>query len=219
MRTGSFLILGLENSFLSPTFPTCCKIRKLMKPTELPILPFESKKKWAAWLAKQHDKSKGVWLKLSKKNSGIPSVTYEEALDVAICYGWIDGQKGSFDEQYWLQKFTPRGPKSIWSKINTEKAERLIASGEMKPAGLKAIEAAKLDGRWVAAYSSQKSISIPEDFQAALDQNQKAKAFFNTLKSSERYSFLFRIQTAKKIETRAKRIQQFVEMLARNEKL
>ncbi len=187
--------------------------------TELPILPFENKKQWAAWLAKEHDKSKGLWLKLAKKNSGIPSITYEEALDVALCYGWIDGQKGSFDEQYWLQKFTPRGPKSIWSKINTEKAERLIASGEMKPAGLKAIEASKLDGRWAAAYSSQKSISIPEDFQAALDQNQKAKAFFKTLKSSERYSFLFRIQTAKKIETRAKRIQQFVEMLARNEKI
>lgn len=190
-----------------------------MKPTELPILPFENKKKWTTWLAKQHDKSKGVWLKLAKKSSGIDSVTYDEALDVALCYGWIDGQKGSFDDQYWLQKFTPRGLKSIWSKINTEKAGRLIASGEMKPAGLKAIEAAKQDGRWAAAYSSQKNISIPEDFQAALDQNQKAKAFFNTLKNSERYSFLFRIQTAKTIETRAKRIQQFVEMLGQNAKL
>ena len=190
-----------------------------MKPTELPVLPFDNKKKWAIWLAKQHDKSKGVWLKLAKKDSGIASVTYQEALDVALCYGWIDGQKGSFDEQYWLQKFTPRGPKSIWSKINTEKAENLIASGEMKPAGLKAIEAAKQDGRWAAAYSSQKNISVPEDFQAALDKNKKAKGFFGTLKSAERYSFLFRIQTAKKIETRAKRIQQFVEMLERNEKL
>ena len=190
-----------------------------MKPTDLPILPFENKKKWADWLARQHAKSTGVWLKLAKKSSGIGSVMYEEALDVALCYGWIDGQKGSFDEQYWLQKFTPRGPKSIWSKINTEKAEKLIAAGEMKPAGLKAIEAAKNDGRWAAAYASQKNISIPEDFQAALDKNKKAKAFFATLKSAERYSFLFRIQTAKKAETRAKRIQQFVEMLERNEKI
>jgi uncharacterized protein YdeI (YjbR/CyaY-like superfamily) len=190
-----------------------------MKSTDLPILPFASKKKLADWLMKQHDKSAGVWLKLAKKDSGIASVTYEEALEVALCYGWIDGQKKGFDEKYWLQKFTPRGPKSIWSKINTEKAERLIKSGEMKPAGLKAIEAAKGDGRWDAAYASQKNISIPDDFQAALDKNQKAREFFTSLKSAERYSFLFRIQTAKKAETRAKRIQQFVEMLERNEKI
>ena len=189
-----------------------------MNPTELPILPFENKKKWADWLAKQHDKSTGVWLKLAKKTAGIPSITYEEALDVALCYGWIDGQKGSFDEHYWLQRFTPRGPKSIWSKINTEKAERLIASAEMKPAGLKAVEAAKQDGRWDVAYSSQKNSSIPEDFQAALDKNKKAKAFFATLKSAERYSFLFRIHHAKKPETRATHIQKFVEMLKSGEK-
>ena len=190
----------------------------MSKPTELPTLPFESKKKWADWLAKEHDKSAGVWLKLAKKATGIPSVTYAEALDVALCYGWIDGQKGSFDEQYFLQKFTPRRPKSIWSKINVEKAEQLIASGEMKPSGLRAIEAAKQDGRWAAAYEGQKTISVPEDFQAALDKNQKDKAFFTTLKGANRYAFLFRIQTAKKAETRAKRIQQFVEMLERNEK-
>jgi uncharacterized protein YdeI (YjbR/CyaY-like superfamily) len=184
-----------------------------MKPTELPILPFESKKKWADWLAKQHDKSAGVWLKLAKKATGIPSVTYAEALDVALCYGWIDGQKGSFDEQYFLQKFTPRRPKSIWSKINVEKAEHFIASGEMK-----AIEAAKQDGRWAAAYEGQKTISVPEDFQSALDKNKKAKAFFATLKGANRYAFLFRIQTAKKPETRAKRISQFVEMLEQGEK-
>lgn len=190
-----------------------------MKSTDYPILPFESKKKWADWLAKQHGKSTGVWLKLAKKDSGIASVTYDEALESALCYGWIDGQKKGFDDKYWLQKFTPRGQKSIWSKINTEKAERLIASGDMKPAGLKAIEAAKNDGRWDAAYSSQKNISVPEDFQAALEKNKKAKAFFATLRSAERYSFLFRIQTAKKAETRAKHIHQFVEMLEKNEKL
>ena len=189
-----------------------------MKSTDLPIKPFASKTKWAEWLVKQHDKSAGVWLKLDKKDSGIPSVTYEEALDVALSYGWIDGQKKGFDDKYWLQKFTPRGPKSIWSKINTEKAEKLIASGEMKPAGLKAIEAAKQDGRWDAAYASQKNITVPEDFQAALEENQKAKAFFAKLKSAERYSFLFRLHHAKKPETRAKHIQKFLEMLEKNEK-
>lgn len=189
------------------------------KSTDLPTLPFASKEKWAAWLAKQHDKSAGVWLKLAKKDSGIASVTYEEALDVALCYGWIDGQKKGFDDRYWLQKFTPRGAKSIWSKINTEKVERLTARGEMKPAGLKAVEAAKADGRWDTAYASQKNISVPEDFQAALDRNKKAKEVFLSLKSAERYSLLFRLHHVKKPETRAKKIQEFVTMLEQGEKL
>ena len=189
-----------------------------MKSIELATKPFADKQKWSDWLAKQHDKSAGIWLKLAKKDSGIQSVTYEEALDVALCYGWIDGQKKGSDDKYWLQKFTPRGPKSIWSKINTEKAERLIASGEMKPAGLKAIDAAKQDGRWDAAYASQKNITVPEDFRAALDQNSKAKAAFEKLKSAERYSFLFRIHNAKKPETRARHIQKFVEMLEKGQK-
>ncbi len=189
----------------------------MTKPIELPTLPFESKKKFAEWLAKNHDKSAGVWMKLAKKATGIPSVTYAEAVEVALCYGWIDGQAGSFDEQYFLQKFTPRRPKSIWSKINVEKVERLIASGEMKPSGLKAVEAAKQDGRWVAAYSSPKNIVVPEDFQSALEKNKKAKAFFESLTGSKRYSFLFRIETAKKAETRIKRISQFVEMLEKGE--
>lgn len=189
-----------------------------MTAAELSIRPFTSKAKWAHWLAKQHEKSPGVWLKLAKKDTEIPSVTYEEALDVALCYGWIDGQKKGFDEQYWLQKFTPRGPKSMWSKINTEKAEKLIASGEMKAAGLKAIEAARQDGRWDAAYESQKNMSVPEDFQAALDQSKKAKAAFVALKSAERYSLLFRLHHTKKPEKRAKRIQEFVEMLEKAKK-
>ena len=190
-----------------------------MKTTDLSIKPFASKAKWADWLDRQHAKSAGLWLKLAKKDSRIKSITYEEALDVALCYGWIDGQKKGFDDKYWLQKFTPRGSKSIWSKINTEKAERLIASGEMKPAGLKVIDAAKQDGRWDAAYASQKNMAIPDDFQAALDKNKKAKAAFATLKSAERYSFLFRIHHAKKPETRAKHIQKFVEMLEKGEKI
>ncbi len=185
--------------------------------TELPTLTFESKKKFADWLAKNYDKSAGLWLKIAKKATGIPTVTYAEALDVALCYGWIDGQKGSFDDQYFLQKFTPRRAKSIWSKINVEKVERLIASGEMKPSGLRAVEAAKQDGRWDAAYASQKNIEVPDDFQSALNKNKKAKAFFETLTGSKRYSFLFRITTAKKAETRERRIRQFVEMLEKGE--
>jgi uncharacterized protein YdeI (YjbR/CyaY-like superfamily) len=190
-----------------------------MKTTDLLSLPFASKKKWADWLARQHDKSAGVWLKFAKKGSEIPSVTYDEALEVALCYGWIDGQKKGFDDKYWLQKFTPRGARSIWSKINTEKAEKLIKSGEMEAAGLKVIEAAKQDGRWDAAYESQKNISVPDDFQAELDKNPKAKASFATLNSVNRYAILFRIHNAKKAETRVRRIQQFVEMLERGEKL
>ncbi|MEN9562505.1 MAG: hypothetical protein RIR73_749 [Chloroflexota bacterium] len=191
----------------------------MTNPADLPTLPFESKKKFTEWLSKNHDKSAGLWLKIAKKAAGISTVTYAEALDVALCYGWIDGQKGSFDEQYFLQKFTPRRAKSIWSKINVEKVEGLIASGEMKLAGLKAVEAAKQDGRWAAAYASQKNMQVPADFRSALEKNKKAKTFFETLKGSRRYAFLFRIETAKKAETREKRIRQFVEMLAKGETL
>ena len=184
---------------------------------ELPTLPFESKNEFAEWLAKNHDKSAGAWLKLAKKDAEILSVTYKEAVNVALCYGWIDGQAKSFDDKYWLVKFTPRRPKSIWSQINTKRVEQLIASGEMKPSGLKAVEAAKQDGRWAAAYSSSKNIIVPEDFQSALSKNKKAKTFFESLTGSKRYAFLFRIETAKKAETRIKRILQFVEMLEKGE--
>ncbi|MEP7339151.1 MAG: YdeI/OmpD-associated family protein [Acidobacteriota bacterium] len=186
-------------------------------PPEIPVILFAKPKNWEAWLKANHAESKGLWLRLAKKNSGIESINYAEALDVALCYGWIDGQKKSYDDATWLQKFTPRGAKSIWSKINREKVEALIESKRMKPAGLKAIESAKQDGRWDAAYDSQSKATVPEDFQAALDQNAKAKAFFATLKSVNRYAILFRIQTAKKAETRAKRIRQFIEMLEKHE--
>jgi uncharacterized protein YdeI (YjbR/CyaY-like superfamily) len=190
-----------------------------MKSTEYLILPFEDKKKFAGWLAKQHGKSDGVWLKLAKKSSGIPSITYDEAVNVALCYGWIDGQKKRFDDTYWLQKFTPRRRKSIWSKINTERVERLMADGEMKPSGLKEVEEARQYGRWDAAYASQKNIEVPDDFQSALKKNRKAKVFFESLTSAKRYNFLFRIETAKKAETREKRIRMFIEMLERGETL
>jgi uncharacterized protein YdeI (YjbR/CyaY-like superfamily) len=190
-----------------------------MKSTELPILSFATKKKWADWLAKNHDKSSGVWVKLAKKVARASSVTYEEAVEAALCYGWIDGQGKRLDDDYWLQKYTPRRPKSIWSKINTQRAQKLIKNREMQPPGLKAIELAKRDGRWAAAYESPKRMIVPKDFQAALDKNPKARAFFAALNGTNRYAVLFRIHHAKKAETRLKRINQFVEMLERGEKL
>jgi uncharacterized protein YdeI (YjbR/CyaY-like superfamily) len=187
--------------------------------SELPTLAFASQAKLQVWYAKHHDTSPGIWLKVAKKDSGIPSVTIVEALDVALCYGWIDGQRMPFDDKYYLQKYTPRRPKSIWSKINVEKVERLIKSGEMKPAGLKAIEAARADGRWAKAYDGQKNMTVPEDFQAALNKSKKAKAFFETLNRVNRFAILFRIHNVKKAETRTRKIRQFIEMLEKGEKI
>lgn len=158
-------------------------------------------------------------MQLAKKDAGVQSVSYDEAIEVALCFGWIDGQKKAHSEQYWLQKFTPRSIKSVWSKNNKEKALALIKAGKMKPAGLKEIERAKLDGRWNAAYDSASKSSVPSDFQLALDGNARAKKFFETLDSRNRYAVLFRIQTAKNAETRAKKISQFVQMLERHEKV
>ena len=185
----------------------------------LPTLPFETPSAWEAWLREHHADARGVWLKLAKKEAGIPSISYAEALDVALCYGWIDGQKAACDAQFWLQKFTPRGPKSIWSKINCDKATALIAAGAMQPAGLRQVELARADGRWDAAYASQRTITIPDDLQRELDQHPQAQAFFKTLNSANRYAILFRIHTAKKPETRAARIRTFIEMLSRGEKI
>ena len=185
----------------------------------LQVLSFETQQDWEAWLKEHHTDTKGTWLKVAKKAAGIPSVSYAEALDSALCYGWIDGQKASFDDKYWLQKFTPRGARSIWSKVNCDKATALIADGRMQPAGLRQVELAKSDGRWEAAYESQSKITLPDDFQRELDKNQKAKEFFSTLDSSNRYAVLFRIQTAKKPETRSARIQKYIEMLSRHQKL
>ena len=195
-----------------------------MKPTrntadDLPVLLFEQQHDWTVWLDEHHAASSGVWLRLAKKASGLQSVSYDEALEVALCYGWIDGQKKSYDDASWLQKFTPRGAKSLWSKINRAKAEALIASGRMKPAGLLAVERAQQDGRWDAAYDSPGNATVPDDFQAELDRNAEAQAFFTTLDRTNRYAMLFRIQTARKAETRAKRIQEFIRMLENHEKL
>jgi uncharacterized protein YdeI (YjbR/CyaY-like superfamily) len=186
---------------------------------DLPTRLFPTQAQWAAWLEKNHRKSQGLWLRLAKKESGLQSVTYAEALDVALCYGWIDGQKRGESEQAWLQRFLPRSPKSIWSKINCGKATALIASGRMKAAGLEAVDAARKDGRWNAAYDSPKRAKIPPDFQAALDASPRAREFFTALDGANRYAVLFRIQTVKKAETRARKIWEFVEMLERNERI
>jgi uncharacterized protein YdeI (YjbR/CyaY-like superfamily) len=185
----------------------------------LPILSFATQKKWEEWLAKNHQSSKGLWLKIAKKGAETSTVNYAEALESALCYGWIDGQKGALDADFWLQKFTPRGPRSKWSKVNREKAAALLEKGRMKPAGLAEIEKAKADGRWEAAYDSQSKASVPEDLQKELDANPDAAAFFATLESYNRYAILYRIQEAKKPETRAQRIEKFIGMLKRGEKV
>ena len=186
---------------------------------EYPTLEFKTQKAYETWLAKNHAKVPGVWIKLAKKGSGVKSITYAEAVEASLCYGWIDGQSKSIDDTAWLQKYTPRGRRSIWSKVNIGKVEALIKAGRMQPAGLAAVEAAKQDGRWAAAYEPPSKAGVPPDLQAALDANPTAKAFFATLNSTNRYAILFRTQTAKKPETRAKRIKQFVEMLEKGEKL
>jgi uncharacterized protein YdeI (YjbR/CyaY-like superfamily) len=186
---------------------------------DLPILSFETQADWEDWLKEHHADSKGIWLKIAKKEAGIPSVDYPQALESAICYGWIDGQKAAFDEIFWLQKFTPRGPKSRWSKKNREKALALIAEDRMQPSGLRQVELAQADGRWEQAYASQSQITIPPDLQSELDKNPKAKEFFGTLDSHNRYAILYRIQTAKKLETRVARIRRFIEMLAKKQKI
>ena len=184
----------------------------------LPLL-FEDQATWLSWLRKNHALSSGVWLRIAKKGANVRSVSYLQAVDAALCFGWIDGRKKSDDESYWLQRFTPRSEKSIWSKINREKAIRLIELGQMNAAGLREVERAKRDRRWDGAYDSPSGATIPADFQAVLDRTPRAKAFFATLDSRNRYAVLFRIQTAKKAETRAKRIKQFAEMLSRQEKI
>ncbi|HEX3553776.1 MAG TPA: YdeI/OmpD-associated family protein [Thermoanaerobaculia bacterium] len=191
----------------------------MSSPRDLPILEFKQPEDWTDWLEENHAISSGVWLRLAKKASGIPSISYDQALEGALCFGWIDGQKKSHDEKAWLQKFTPRGPRSIWSKINREKVAKLSASGRMRPAGLQAVERAKQNGQWEAAYDAQSRAAVPPDLQAELDKDQDAKDFFATLNSQNRYAILFRIQTVKKAETRAKRIREFIAMLKRKEKL
>jgi len=190
-----------------------------MTDAELLVLAFRSAVEWEDWLDAEHERSAGVWLKIAKRNAAIPTVSYAEALDAALCFGWIDGQKRALDEDYWLQRFTPRKPGSRWSKINTEKAGALIAAGLMRQAGLREVELAKSDGRWDQAYSGQRTITVPDDLRAALDASPLAAEFFETISSVNRYAILYRIGTVKRPETRARKIAHYVQMLAERKTL
>ena len=186
--------------------------------TDLGIVAFSSAKQWKHWLAKNHARSNGIWLRLFKRTAAIPTVTYDEALDEAICDGWIDGQLKGYDEESWLRRFTPRRPKSVWSKRNREHAERLIKAGKMRAAGFKEIEAAKQDSRWKAAYDPGSKMVMPNDFLRELAKNKRAKAFFNTLNRANVYAIAWRLQTAKTPETRQKCLITILAMLAKGQK-
>jgi uncharacterized protein YdeI (YjbR/CyaY-like superfamily) len=183
----------------------------------LPIIGFEKAAAFDAWLAAEPRTSKGLWLKLAKKGAKVASLSKAEAIDAALCHGWIDGQLDKYDEANWLVRFTPRKRASKWSEVNRTRAIELIAQGRMHPAGLAEVEAAKADGRWNAAYAPASTAQVPPDLQAALDASPQAAAFFATLKGANRYAILYRVGTAKKPETRAKRIADFVAMLQRGE--
>jgi uncharacterized protein YdeI (YjbR/CyaY-like superfamily) len=185
---------------------------------DLPTVDFATPAAWNAWLEKHHARARGIWLKFAKKHSGVASVRYPEALEIALCYGWIDGLVRRLDDQYYVQRFTPRTARSKWSKINCGKADALIAAGKMKPAGLRQVESAKADGRWGAAYDSPRTATMPPDFRKALSAKPAARKFFTTLSARNRYAILFRIHDAKRPETRVRRIEQFVEMLSNQSK-
>ena len=180
-------------------------------------VPFESQDEWRAWLAEHHGDADGIWIKFAKKASGIPTVVYAEAVQAALTYGWIDGHTKRLDDDYYIQRFTPRRARSRWSKINRAKAEALIASGAMQPAGLAEVERAKADGRWDAAYDAPSTATVPDDLRAALDADRAASEFFQALAANNRYAILHRLQDAKRPETRARRIEKFVAMLGRGE--
>jgi uncharacterized protein YdeI (YjbR/CyaY-like superfamily) len=187
--------------------------------TPEPVLPFATQRKFGAWLAKHHASASGIWIKIAKAASGITSIKYAEAVEEALCWGWIDSQSKGIDEKWYVQRFTPRGKRSPWSKINCAKADALIAAGKMSAAGLAEVERAKKDGRWDRAYDSPARATVPPDLAAALARNRRASDFFDRLDSINRYAILHRVQTATKPETRTRRIANFVKMLARKEKL
>jgi uncharacterized protein YdeI (YjbR/CyaY-like superfamily) len=188
------------------------------KKPEQPIIPFASRDAWEAWLEEHHTASDGLWLKFAKKGSGLETVTYVQAVEAALCYGWIDGQVRKFDEYYYLQRFTPRRPRSKWSKINRQKVTELIERGAMKPAGLREVERARADGRWDAAYDSPSTATVPEDLLRELEKNEKAREFFSELDGRNRYAILYQIQDARRPETRARRLAKYVAMLAEQKK-
>jgi uncharacterized protein YdeI (YjbR/CyaY-like superfamily) len=185
----------------------------------LPKIPFASAAEWEAWLEANHAVSDGVWITMAKKDTGIESVRYPEVLESALCFGWIDGRREALDERWFLQRYTRRRLRSRWSRINREKAQLLIEEGRMRPSGLAEVDRAKADGRWAAAYAGQRSITVPDDLQSELDARPRAKAFFAELSSQNRYAILYRLQDAKKPETRVRRLAQFVAMLEAGETL
>ncbi|MDQ6750785.1 MAG: YdeI/OmpD-associated family protein [Actinomycetota bacterium] len=186
---------------------------------DLPIIAFDSQPEWERWLEGHHATAAGVWMKIAKKASGVQTASYPGVLDSAICFGWIDGQRRPLDERFFLQRFTPRRRRSKWSRVNRDKAERLIEEARMRPAGLAEVQRAREDGRWQAAYEPQSAATVPEDLRRALERNPHAQAFFATLDRQNRYAVLFRIQDAKRPETRARRIEKFIAMLEAGEKL
>ncbi len=188
-----------------------------MPADDLPVLPFASREEWGAWLDENHASQHGVWLKFAKKSTGIPTVAYAEAVEVALCYGWIDGQVRRLDERFYLQRFTPRRKRSVWSKVNREKALELIERGEMKPPGLAELERAQADGRWDRAYEPPSKVTVPDELRRALDASPKAAELFDRLDSTNRYAILYAVHGAKRPETRMRRIAKFVGMLERGE--
>jgi uncharacterized protein YdeI (YjbR/CyaY-like superfamily) len=186
---------------------------------DLPVLSFASPAEWQEWLEANHATSSGLRLRLAKKGSGIASISYAEAVEVALCYGWIDGRANRLDDDYWLQRFTPRTPRSKWSKLNRAKATALIERGEMKAAGLREVERARTDGRWDAAYDASSTATVPEDLRAELEKNDRAREFFEALDSRNRYAILYQIQDAKRPETRGRRIAKYVTMLGEQKRL
>lgn len=186
---------------------------------DIPVFLFTTQKEWEGWLSKNYDKFSAIWLKFAKKNTGVVSITYDEALEMALCYGWIDGLINKYDDTYYLTRFTPRKPKSIWSKTNRLAAEKLIKERKMQPSGLATVESAKANGQWEKAYDSSATMQVPEDFLKELAKDKKAEDFFKTLNRANTYAIAFRLQTAKKPETRAKRMEKLLEMLKNGEKL
>jgi uncharacterized protein YdeI (YjbR/CyaY-like superfamily) len=185
----------------------------------LPAIAFSSPEAWERWLDENHGSSDGVWIKIAKKQAGVQSVRYPEVLECALCFGWIDGRREALDERHFLQRFTPRRPRSRWSRINRDTAERLITEGRMRPAGIAEVQRARADGRWEAAYEGQRRIAVPEDLQRELDARPSARAFFAELSSQNRYAILYRLQDARRPQTRARRLKQFVAMLEAGETL
>ena len=183
----------------------------------LPVLTFRDGESFEHWLEEQPEDAPGAWLKFPKKSAGTAGLTKAEAIDSALCYGWIDGQLGKYDDQYWLVRFTPRKRRSKWSQVNTKRATQLLAEGRMQKSGVAQIDSAKADGRWAAAYAPASSAIVPADLQDALNGNPKAAKFFATLKGANRYAILYRIASAKRPQTRSRKISDYVAMLERGE--